>query len=228
MTPEVLFLSTSGSHAYGTNVEGSDVDLFGIYVPRAEAIFGLASDALPAFDATDVRFESLRHWAAMVVDKNAPDMAEALFWDPVQAEVFTSWMQRIHQKRSLFLSRALVGGYLGYSDGMGKRALGRRAKDPVDAAKSIMHGIRTAQMAYELATAGQYSVRRPNAEFLVQVRKGEVPFEEALTIHHEVLRAAETARDHSALPERADRGAVSQLLSEITIEVLYQRGELAA
>jgi hypothetical protein len=82
-------------------------------------------------------------------------------------------------------------------------------------AKNMLHVFRLLQMAREIAEAGQLNVRRPNREFLLQIRRGEFAYE-ALVLEAEQLTAqVEAAFAASALPETPEAAAAEQLLIQI-------------
>lgn len=41
--PNIMFLTLGGSHAYGTNIEGSDIDVRGVAANTMEELFGLSN-----------------------------------------------------------------------------------------------------------------------------------------------------------------------------------------
>ena len=49
-----LILTIRGSHAYGTNIEGSDVDFTGVYIQSKEDIFGFKYKEQINDDSNDV------------------------------------------------------------------------------------------------------------------------------------------------------------------------------
>lgn len=81
--------------------------------------------------------------------------------------------------------------------------------------KNLMHTLRLLDMAEEIATEGVIRVRRPNREFLLQVRRGEFAYEELVARAEEQLVRVEAAFEACELPERPDRDRVIDVLLEI-------------
>lgn len=81
--------------------------------------------------------------------------------------------------------------------------------------KNLMHTLRLLDMAEEIATEGILRVRRPNREFLLQVRRGEFAYEELVARAEVQLERVEAAFERCDLPERPDRERVVDLLLEI-------------
>jgi hypothetical protein len=82
-------------------------------------------------------------------------------------------------------------------------------------AKNMLHVFRLLQMAEEIAETGQLHVRRPNREFLLQIRRGEFEYEQLVTDADQLVTRVEAAFANSALPEAPDRAAAEQLLRQV-------------
>ena len=72
-------------------------------------------------------------------------------------------------------------------------------------AKNRLHLFRLLQMAGEIAATGQVHVRRPNREFLLQIRRGEFKYEPLVAEAEQMLMRVEAAFAVSALPKRQAR-----------------------
>ncbi|WP_240047191.1 nucleotidyltransferase domain-containing protein [Hymenobacter nivis] len=82
-------------------------------------------------------------------------------------------------------------------------------------AKNMLHVFRLLQMAGEIAKTGELRVRRPNREFLLQIRRGEFEYEALVTEAEQLVTQVEAAFAASALPEAPDRNAAEQLLVRV-------------
>jgi predicted nucleotidyltransferase len=81
--------------------------------------------------------------------------------------------------------------------------------------KNLMHTIRLLEMAGEIAREGVLRIRRPNRDFLLQIRSGEFSYDD-LVARAEALHASlPAAYAASSLPETPDRAAINRLLIEI-------------
>ena len=81
-------------------------------------------------------------------------------------------------------------------------------------AKNMLHVFRLLQMAREIAASGELHVRRPNREFLLQIRRGEFDYEELVAKAEELVEQVEAAFAASALPEAPDKELAEQLLRQ--------------
>ncbi|GAA4047940.1 hypothetical protein GCM10022409_37850 [Hymenobacter glaciei] len=82
-------------------------------------------------------------------------------------------------------------------------------------AKNMLHVFRLLQMAEEIAATGQLHVRRPNREFLLQIRRGEFEYEQLVADAEQLVTRVEAAFASSHLPDAPDRTAAEQLLRQV-------------
>lgn len=85
--------------------------------------------------------------------------------------------------------------------------------------KNMMHCRRLLDMALEIATEGTIHVRRPNAEELLKIRRGEVPLDQILDRAEEDVAKLNSIFDKSGLPDDVDKIFVNNLLLEIRKEI---------
>ena len=85
-------------------------------------------------------------------------------------------------------------------------------------AKNMLHVFRLLQMAEEIAETQQLNVRRPNREFLLQIRRGEFEYEQLVADADQLVTRVEAAYATSALPDAPNRAAAEQLLQRVRHE----------
>jgi hypothetical protein len=81
--------------------------------------------------------------------------------------------------------------------------------------KNILHCRRLLDTAIEIATEHTLKVRRPNAEYLLKIRKGEVPIQEIIDQAEEDLKGLDALYAKSGLPKDVDSEFVNDLLLEV-------------
>ncbi len=84
--------------------------------------------------------------------------------------------------------------------------------------KNLMHTLRLLDMAGEIAREGVLRVRRPNREYLLQVRAGEFEYEELVARAEAQLLQVQADFAASSLPEEPDRAQVNALLVQVREE----------
>lgn len=124
-TNSILLECVAGSHAYGLNRPGSDVDRRGIFALPANAYAGLVAPPAQLSDArSDVTFFALRRFAELAASAN-PNMLELLF-TPAEFQLCVAPQGRVLlANRGLFLSRAAFQSHVAYATAQIKRARGQ-------------------------------------------------------------------------------------------------------
>jgi predicted nucleotidyltransferase len=84
--------------------------------------------------------------------------------------------------------------------------------------KNLMHTIRLLEMAGEIAREGVLRVRRPNRDFLLEIRSGAFDYETLVARAEELHSGLESAFASSGLPDAPDRYEVNALLVELREE----------
>ena len=91
-------------------------------------------------------------------------------------------------------------------------------------AKNMLHVFRLLQMAEEIAETGQLYVRRPNREFLLQIRRGEFEYEQLVADAEQLVTRVEAVFASSRLPDAPNK-AVAELLLKQVRQTFYQGAE---
>src|SRR5690606_219489 len=112
---QLLFSCVTGSHAYGTQTESSDVDIKGIFALAPQAY--LAINAPPdqiADERNDVSYYSLQRFLELAASSN-PNIIELLYTPEDCILLDSPAMQHIRSQRSLFITRQAYDSHLGYA-----------------------------------------------------------------------------------------------------------------
>ena len=109
----VCLLVLGGSHAYGTNIEGSDVDIRGAALPSRDDIL-LGRDFEQVVDtATDTTIYSFRKMVKLLCEQN-PNMLEILFVKPEHILYMDTAGEMLMNNKEIFLTKKIFhtcGGY---------------------------------------------------------------------------------------------------------------------
>lgn len=81
--------------------------------------------------------------------------------------------------------------------------------------KNLLHCRRLLDMAIEIARDKTIHVRRPNAEYLLKIRRGEVKLEDIIDQAEEDIKGLDALFANSGLPDDVDKGFVNDLLLKI-------------
>lgn len=81
--------------------------------------------------------------------------------------------------------------------------------------KNLLHCYRLIETGIEIAKDKVINVRRPNAAFLIEIRRGKHDLEKLLEQSETKMKELDEAFDKSTLPDKADRGFFMKLLIKI-------------
>lgn len=110
----IILLTLGGSHAYGTNIEGSDVDIRGIALNSKEEVL-LSRDFKQVVETnTDTTVYSFTKIINLLVDAN-PNTLELIFAKKDHFLVLSPVGQEIIDNRHLFLSKKVFYTFGGYA-----------------------------------------------------------------------------------------------------------------
>ena len=79
----------------------------------------------------------------------------------------------------------------------------------------MMHTFRLLDMAIEIGREQRVNVKRPNREFLLDIKAGKYEYDEPLRMADERQQEMEQAFAQSSLPEQPDLEAISALAYQL-------------
>lgn len=207
----VIFRCVVGSRAYGLDVDDSDVDRRGIYLPPADMHWSLygVPEQLENAQAQECYWE-LQKFLTLALKAN-PNVLECLYTPLVESA--SRIAEELLAMRGAFLSKLVYQTYNGYVLSQFKKLTARVRNHGDIKWKHAMHLIRLLLAGIETLRAGVVPVAvGEHRERLLAIRRGEVAWEEIdawrLTLHSAFDLAFESTR----LPERPDYERVNRLL----------------
>lgn len=124
----IMLLTTGGSHAYGTNVEGSDIDLRGIALERDTEILGLSNFEQFENHATDTTIYSFRKIIKLLLNCN-PNVIEMLGTKDKHIFILSNEGKLLRDNIDLFLSKKAMHSFGGYATAQLRRLQNALARD---------------------------------------------------------------------------------------------------
>ena len=115
-SPErLIYRAVRGSHAYGTNLATSDVDIHGVYRLRPDEFVSLFSQGEQASDETnDTVFFELRRYMELAMTANPPVLE--MLWTPDDCvQVTTPVFQQLRVERGMFITSKCFWSFTGYA-----------------------------------------------------------------------------------------------------------------
>ena len=222
-----------GSYAYGTNTEDSDIDYRGIVIPPKSYFLGLDRFEQHECKNPDLVYFGIRKMVSLALSGN-PNILECLYVD--EYLLMTSYGTRLLAIRDEFLARNCVRAYIGYAQQQLHRLNGR--SDPVGRVekraalidkygydtKYALHVFRLLRTGTEILKEGVLRVRRPDADFLLDVRNGKYTLAQVNKMAEDLIKEMREAEEKSTLPERPDYNRVNQVVIGITEDYLRENG----
>jgi len=178
----------------------------------------------------DVDFSaySLRKWAGMAAKGNATAL-HFLFLPNLSVRP-SMWEKHIRPNANLFISSHSGFHFQAFAEAQLKRlngdaGAGKHGHRPelnekygYDT-KAAMHTFRLLGEGTELMNTGKITLPRPDKEFLIGIRKGELgSLSQVKSYAEEGFKKLDEARRRSKLPSDVDRSAISKLIAETYLD----------
>ena len=138
----IIFLTTGGSYAYGTNVETSDLDIRGIAVETSNEILG--SSIFEQFEdrKTDTVVYALRKILKLMLNCN-PNVLEILGTKDEHIFICNKYGKMIKDNKDLFLSKKAIQSFGGYASAQLRRLQNALARDNYPQREKEIHILNT-------------------------------------------------------------------------------------
>ena len=138
----IIFLTTGGSYAYGTNVETSDLDIRGIAVERSCEILGSSSFEQFENRETDTVIYGLRKILKLMLNCN-PNVLEMLGTKDEHIFICNKYGKMIKDNTNLFLSKRAIQSFGGYASAQLRRLQNALARDNYPQKEKEIHMLNT-------------------------------------------------------------------------------------
>jgi len=134
----IIFLTYGGSYAYGTNVEGSDIDIRGCTLNSKADLLGMGDFEQVVDTGTDTTVYAFNKLLSLLINCN-PNTVELLGCKPEHYFVLTPIGKQLLDQRKLFLSRQAINSFGGYAGQQLRRLENAQAHDAYPAEVKERH-----------------------------------------------------------------------------------------
>jgi len=142
----IILMGLGGSHAYGTNQEGSDIDFRGVTLNLPSDLLGLTEYEQFVDTETDTVIYTFNKIIRLLLECN-PNTIELLGLEPDQYLIKTELGQSLLDHRGLFLSKRAVSSFGGYAGSQLRRLQNAIARDSLPQSEREQHILRSVQNA---------------------------------------------------------------------------------
>lgn len=110
----IIFLTFGGSHAYGTNIETSDIDIRGCALPRKHELIGFSNFQQFEHIETDTTIYCFTKLVKLMVNCN-PNTIEMFGCKPEHYTMVSKVGQELLNNKKMFLSRQAANAFSKYA-----------------------------------------------------------------------------------------------------------------
>lgn len=135
---KIILLTLGGSHAYGTNIETSDVDIRGIALNSKSDLIGMSNFEHVINEATDTTIYAFNKLIGLLLNVN-PNTIEMLGCKPEHYIRLTPIGQELLDNKKLFLSRKAIHSFGGYANQQLRRLQNALARDTYSQSEKERH-----------------------------------------------------------------------------------------
>jgi predicted nucleotidyltransferase len=243
--PDNLILSGyRGSIAHNMYIPNTDpnsiddIDLMGVYMANPRYYVGLGhktyAKVIEKFiDKYDVVHYEFKHFVNLLCKSN-PNVLSLLWLEDNKYLKNTVYGQMLIENRNLFVSKYAYYSFSGYADGQLKRMthfstegyMGKKRRALVEKygydCKNAAHCIRLLKMGIEYLMTGELKVARPDAKWLLEIKKGQWKLEDVKEEATRLFKLADEALVKSNIPSKPDFDKIEQLVIEITLDWVHK------
>ena len=228
LSSKIILMTLGGSRAYGTNIDGSDIDVRGIALNTSREIL-LGEDFGQVVDEnTDTVIYSIQKYMGLLVKSN-PSVLELL---GTKNYIYLSETgQLLVANKTAFLSKQCAVTYGGFIRQIINRVY-KNSNENTKLGKEMMHIVRLYYTVFDILEKGQLNIYRPENKELLAIRKGKYidpntgrPTVECTEMINQLEKRLQYAKENTSLPELPNKKYIEQLRYEINKSVVV--GDLA-
>jgi predicted nucleotidyltransferase len=232
------FLCIVGSHLYGTNTEGSDLDLRGFNFMPKEFLLGVKKfeQHQNLTEKDDIIVWSAEKFVRMLI--NGSTIAFEMLFCPANMTLRRSTPTEILLRNTnVFISARVIKSILGYAQHEWRKTLGEVTRDLGEkrkkhikekgySYKNTYHALRILQTGIDLGEYGLVTFPVSGCGFLKALKTGKVDFADVEPMYNSRLKQLEEILNDKFKDKKQDIDYINDLLCELNFKNLI-RNEFA-
>lgn len=134
----IMFLGLAGSYSYGTNIEGSDIDIRGVALNSKSDLIGITEFEQYVDDKTDSVVYGFNKMVKLLLNCN-PNTIELLGLKPEHYVYMADTGRILLDNKKIFLSKRAINSFGGYADAQLRRMQNALARDVFPQSEKEFH-----------------------------------------------------------------------------------------
>ncbi len=224
----IVLLGLGGSHAYGTDHPGSDLDIRGIATNTKANITTLRDFEQIVDTGTDTVIYSFDKMMVLFASCN-PSAIELLGLKPEHYLYVSDVGRLILNNYNIFLSKAAVNSYGGFIGHMKKKMMSmcESGREKAKIAKHMAHLVRLYYTAFDLFERKRIVTYRDNERGLLMsilhcyfLNEEAKPTEDFYYMIHQLDMRMDYAVSHTTLPDKPDKNSIRAMQEIVNTSVV--------
>lgn len=223
---DIILLGYGGSYSYGTNVEGSDIDLRGIALNPMDELIGIEQDFEQYIDSEyDSVVYSLKKVIKLLCDCN-PNVIEMLGLRHEDYFILTDEGKLLLENKHLFLSKKAAYTFGGYAKSQLNRLVNRsgRSKKEIsqNECRSISKALSGIKYRYNDINKSTFQVYLEDEQVYLNMDFVDMPIEKVINLMNEIAVIHKNYKKSS----RNDKAVAHEKLNKHSMHLirLYMMG----
>lgn len=187
----LMFLTFGGSHAYGTNLPTSDIDIRGVMLPTKESLIGLNKEEQRLDPETDTCIYEFNKFVKLISNCN-PNTIELIGCKPEQVLIFNDLGKELIDNKDLFISQKCINSFSGYAISQLRRLQNANCHDSYNKEEKERHILATLEnvkirnLDNNQRLAGLINLEIIDNEINIRVKEGSYKIRELATALNEL------------------------------------------
>lgn len=218
---DVILKIRTGSHLYGTAVDGSDEDIAGVFMPSFDNVMGLQKEEIVNLSTkksseerknteedVDCTLFEFRRFCRLAMSCS-PNIVEMLFVNDGNVISITEMGTYLCGVAPMFLHKGIKDKFVGYALSQQRKI---EKENNLSNMKYGMHLIRLLYEGIELLETGNIVFPLKQASLLSDIRRGKYDKKDIILMSEDLIEVLRDAYNKTTLPEKPDFNMINSFV----------------